>query len=186
VGVALERVADDHLALLRGQRGDRPDHAPYAVALLHHLVRARDAVERLGQRLQPGLRVPRDVERRVVGDAVEPRPERHRRVGGAGQRRIRVDERLLQRVVGRRGRQEALAVPLQRRPVALDDRGERLLVARPRERHETLVRRPEEDPGPRPARRRARRGGRRKRPPGFPDLGDAKVLRTRPSRGRVG
>jgi hypothetical protein len=97
VGVALERVADDHLALLRGQRRDRPDHAPHAVALLHHLVRARDAVERLGQRLQPCLGVPRDVERGVAGDAVEPRPEGHRRACVAGERRIGVDERLLQR-----------------------------------------------------------------------------------------
>jgi hypothetical protein len=156
------------------------------VALLHHLVRAGNAIERLGQRLQPCLGVPRDVERGVAGDAVEPRPEGHRRACVAGERRIGVDERLLQRVVGRRGRQEALAVPLQRRAVALDDRGERLLVARPRERHKPLVGRPMEDPGPRPARRPAPRGGRRERPPGFPDLGDAKVLRSRSSRGRVG
>ena len=76
VALAVERVADDHLPLLRRQRADRSDHAPEPLAPLHHLVGALDAVEALGQAIEPGLRVARDVERRVAGHAVQPRPQR--------------------------------------------------------------------------------------------------------------
>ena len=49
VALAVERVADDHLALLRRQRGHRADDAAQPLAPLHDLVGPLDAVEALGQ-----------------------------------------------------------------------------------------------------------------------------------------
>ena len=152
VAVAVDRVPDDHLALLGRQRADRSDHAAEALAGGDHLVGPLDAVEPLRELVQPGLRIARDVERRVVRDPVEPRPQRrrHPRVVVARQRRVGVDERLLHGVLGRRaGGDEATAVAQQRRSVALDDRRERLLVAGVRERDQPLVGRARQQPHPR-------------------------------------
>jgi hypothetical protein len=104
VAVALQGVPHDHLPLSRRQRTNRADHAPEPLAPLEDLVGALDAVQALGQRIEPGVRVARHVQRGVMGHAVQPRPERDRSASRiARERGVGIDERLLQRVLRRRG-----------------------------------------------------------------------------------
>ena len=99
------------------------------------------AEEVVGHRAQRGLRVAGEVQRRVAGDPVEPRLERQRqRRVGVREARVRVDERLLERVVGRGGGEEAAAVARERRAVAVHDGGERALVAGAGQRDQARVR----------------------------------------------
>jgi hypothetical protein len=147
VALAVERVPHDHLALLGRQRADRADHPAQPLAHLDDLVGPPHTVEALGELVVPGLRIARDVQRRVVRHPVQPRPQDDRRAP-ARERGVSVDERLLDRVLGRRARQVPAAVAEQRRPVALHDRREALLVTRARERDEALIGRLDEHPRP--------------------------------------
>ena len=140
VAVAVDRVAHDHVPLPRGQRAHGAQDRPQPLAAQQRLVRALDAVEPLRQRRVGGLRVARDVERRVARDPVQPRAQRLRHARAlARQRGVGVDERLLQRVVGGGRREQAADIEAQRRAIARDDRRERALVAGAGEGDQPLV-----------------------------------------------
>jgi hypothetical protein len=68
------------------------------------------------------------VQRGVARNRVQPRLQLHRLVGGE-QRGVRVDERLLDRVLRTRLRQDPRAVAHERGAVAVDDRIEGALMA---------------------------------------------------------
>ncbi len=90
-------------------------------------------------RVRSPLRPAERVERDVVEYPVQPRVQLPH-VVAALQGRPRGQERLLHRVLGAGLGQQSLGVAQQRPAVALDYLLERLLVARPSERDEPIVR----------------------------------------------
>ena len=138
---ALDGDREQRLALALGQRGEPRQRALDHRPVLHDLRRTVARVargEQLAQLLVVVARRPQRVQRRVVDDPVEPRPQRLH-VVAAPQRRPRGHERLLQRVLRARLGQVAAAVAHERPPVALDDRLEGPLVAGGGERGQALV-----------------------------------------------
>jgi hypothetical protein len=125
---AVDRDGEQGGPLARGQRGDARER-------VEHLVPALELGGRLGGEAAGGLRdllhrladLLERVDRRVVGDAVQPRAQLAH-LGARAQRRPRADERRLHHVLGERVRQEAPQIAQQRAPVALDDRLERAVV----------------------------------------------------------
>ena len=79
-----------------------------------------------------------DVERRVVGDAVEPGLQCQLLIGGS-HGSVGVDERLLHRVFRTPRAQQPSAVALQRRSIAVDDCRKCRIVALTSEGHEPVV-----------------------------------------------
>ena len=127
VAAALELAEDHRVALALGQRLDGLEHRPEAVSALGHLVRAvGGGRQRLDVLVRPPV-LPQRVQRRVVDDPVQPRPQVDAGVVAA-QRGEGVEEGLLEDVLGPRRRQQPRAVAQERAVVAVDDRLERAVV----------------------------------------------------------
>lgn len=98
MGCAVERRTDEHLSLERRKRGHRRERRACLQALLHELINLVSA-GRLRNLVWHGDHDAEVVERDVVGDAVEPRPDiPHLRAGL--QRPPRSQKRLLEGVLG--------------------------------------------------------------------------------------
>jgi hypothetical protein len=108
------------------------------LAALERLIGPLHAVEALVERLLRQRAVTQPVQRRVVGDPVEPGAQLELGVVAAD-RLVGVDEGLLDGVLGALARQYPPDVAGERAPVTLDDRLERRLVARADQVHEALV-----------------------------------------------
>ena len=135
-----ELAHEQRRALLIGQPAHVRDQPPEGLAL----VRLRDrVVDGRAQKLDHLRRRRRGaaqlVDAAVVRDAVEPGPERQLAVIGP-QAGVGADEDVLERVLGvLPDRQHLAGVREQPLPVAVVDHAERLVVARPEQRHELLV-----------------------------------------------
>ena len=136
--VAADRRPDQRLALAVRQRGQRRQRLAHDRAALELVLAGVRDPRRL---VQLGVVVaahPQRVERRVVDDPVQPRPQLAHLVA-ALQRRPGCQQRLLQRILRAPLRQHAARRPQQRLAVALDDRLEGALVAVARQGGQALV-----------------------------------------------
>ena len=138
VAAALELAQHERVALALGQRLHGIQRRAEVLAALEGLVGALDPVEVLVELLVGPAVLAQQVEGGVVGDAVEPGTQvevgvlaRHRLVGA--------EERLLDRVLGPAGRQQARAVREQGLAIALDDCLERRGMTRAYEIDEAIV-----------------------------------------------
>ena len=135
---ALDGDLQQRLALALGERRQSGQRLAHHRAALGQLGGPAVAVQRVVELLVVIAGRAPGVERRVVDDPVQPRPQLAHLVA-APQRAPRGDERLLQSVLGARLGQVAAAVAQQRPPVSLDDRLERPLVPGGRQRDQPLV-----------------------------------------------
>ena len=126
------------LALALGQRGEAGERLAHDRAPLHLLLRRVGAAQRVVELRVVVAGDAELVERDVVDDPVQPRPQ-VAHVVAALQRAPRRDVRLLERVLGPRLGQIAPRRPQQRPAIALDDRLERPLMPVPRESDQPLV-----------------------------------------------
>ena len=151
VAVAVERVADDHLPLLRRQRAHRADHRPQPLAALHASSGRSTPSSPSGSGASPACGSRATLSAALCATRYSQGRSDDRRLRGlARQRRVGVDERLLERVVGGR-----------RRQVAADSSAAAARDSARRSRRTPARRRPgPARPGARPARRPARAGRR--------------------------
>ena len=136
LGPALDRDPQQRLALAHRQRGQPGQRVPRVLAPLHLVDRHRQPIGEL--RVVVARRAQR-VQRRVVDDPVQPRPQIADLVT-ALQRTPRRQERLLDGVLGPGVAQIAPRRPQQQPAVALHDDLERPLVPGARQRDQPLIR----------------------------------------------
>src|SRR6185312_1080671 len=121
VALALQLALDERVALPRGQRVDRGHGQAELLAALERLVGPLDAVEVLAELVVRPAVLAQQVQRRVAGDAVQPRAQVEIRLV-AGHRLMGAEEGLLNGILGAGRGQDAGAVGQQRAPVTVDDR----------------------------------------------------------------
>ena len=123
-----------------GQGAHRADHACRSVSRRANDVLGLVAAEQVvGHRARARAAVAGDVQRRVAGDPVQPRLERERQRVPPVRRAWALMNVCCSASSAAAAARIAAAVARQRRAVAVDDRGERALVARAGERDQARV-----------------------------------------------
>ena len=136
--VAADRRAQQRLALVARQRRHTGEGLAHHGASLEVRLRAARRTQRLGELVVVVACPLERVQRRVLGDPVEPGPQvAHLRA--LLQRGPRLQEGLLERVLGPGLREHPADVTVQRLPVALHDRLERALVTLPHQHDEARI-----------------------------------------------
>ena len=135
---ALQRRAQQRVALALGQGGDRRQRLAHDLPALELVRRTAGGPQRLGQRLVVVAGHPQRVQGRVARDPEQPRPQLAHLVA-APQAAPGRDERLLEGIFRPRLGQDPPARAQQRPPVALDDDLEGPVGALAGERDQPLV-----------------------------------------------